>query len=577
MRVLGISALFHDSAAALLIDGEIIAAAQEERFSRQKNDASLPLEAVAFCLAEARLAIQDIDWVVFYEKPLVKFERLLSTSLNTFPRGLKQFVRAMGTWLGSRLWLKGQLARSLGCDPDKILFSDHHLSHAASAFFSSPFQRAVILTADGVGEWTTTGIHVGSSDAAGSHLDTVYEQRFPHSMGLLYSALTAYLGFEVNQGEYKVMGLAAYGQPHFQEAFAQLCELGEDGSLSLDMSYFTYDRHPERSVSPKLEALFEAPDGLSTSQVFQRRADIAATLQDLCERWLLNAAREAHRRTGERHLCLAGGVALNSVANGRLLRESPFESIYVQPAAGDAGGALGAAQLVTHVMGKLPRTESRSHAFFGKGYEPAAIETFLKESRFRHQQFETWTELYEEVARRLAAGEVGGWHQGRFEWGPRALGARSILADPRHACTRDRVNAKVKFREPFRPFAPAVLAEDANHWFDLGPESGCDGTQLYPFMLAVTPLKNRGKEHLPAITHVDGSARVQTVTPSSSPRLRGLLEAFKARTGVGVLLNTSLNLRGEPIAASPAESYSVFDRSDLDFLVMERSLVARAA
>ncbi|MFO0749421.1 MAG: carbamoyltransferase N-terminal domain-containing protein [Myxococcota bacterium] len=576
--VLGLSAVFHDAAAALVVDGQVVAAAQEERWSRQKSDPRLPLEAARFCVERAGLTLDDVDWLVFHEKPLRKFERLVSTSLETFPRGLSQFVQSMGVWLGQRLWVKSHLAKAFDVDPDKVLFSDHHRSHAASAFFSSPFGEAAILTADGVGEHTTAGIYRGVTDQAGSRIELVKELRFPHSMGLFYSALTAYLGFEVNDGECKVMGLASYGDPaRFLPALERICHIRHDGSLALDMRYFTYHRHPEKSFSRHLETLLgparpagapldpRAGDGV-------RLADIAAAVQALCERWVMNAAREACRVTGLSDLCMAGGVALNSVANGKLLRDGACARLFVQPAAGDAGGALGAAQLASHVALGLPRAPPMTSAMLGSEESPEEVRAFLDDCRIRHETFASDAERDRAVARRLAAGEVGGLFQGRMEWGPRALGARSIIADPRPAGTSQRVNRKIKFREQFRPFAPAALPSELERWF----ERPARDDLLAPFMLGVVPVSDAGKATLGAVTHVDGTARVQRVEPADNPRFAGLLEAFRAETGLGVLLNTSLNLKGEPICRTAAEAYGVFDRSDLDFLVLERSLVTRS-
>ncbi len=580
MRILGISALFHDSAAALVVDGVVVAAAQEERFSRKKQDARLPVEAAAFCLAEAGLTADDLDYVVFYEKPLRKFDRILSSSLATWPRGLGRFVRAMGTWLGGRLWLEGQIARAFDVPEDRVLFSDHHLSHAASAFYPSPFERAAVLTVDGVGEWTTTAIHRAAPGPDGQVvLETLRTLQFPHSIGLLYSAITDYLGFEVNSGEYKVMGLAPFGEPRLLEAFERLVQVRDDASLELDMSYFQFDRSA-KSYTPRLEALLgparspEAPLDPRDGGEGQRFADVARTLQVVTERYLLALAAEAARLTGETNLCLAGGVALNCVANGKLAREAPFDGVYVHPAAGDAGGALGAALLVAHTLGGDPRDRAPLSPFLGRGYAHDEVAGFLSDARVRHRVLPDDDALCREVAKRLAAGEIGGWFQGRFEWVPRALGARSILADARIPGIGDRVNARIKFRERFRPFAPAVLADEAERWFSL---DGDVHAHLTPQMLAVVGLTDEGAATLPSVRHVDGSARVQTVDPAASPAFGRLLEAFRAETGVGVLLNTSFNLKGEPICGSPADALATFTRSGLDFLVLERAIVERAA
>ena len=580
MIVLGISAFFHDAAAALVVDGEVVAAAQEERFSRIKHDERLPAQAARFCLERAGLTMADVDHVVFYEKPLRKFERILVTHLRELPRGAGQFTRAMARWLTKRLWTQSEICRELDCSPEQLLFCDHHLSHAASAFLCSPFDDAAVLTVDGVGEWATTSIYGAASDSEGSRIALLRELCYPHSIGLLYSSLTAYLGFEVNEGEYKVMGLAAFGGPRYESQIRRVCRIDDDGSLQIDSRYLCYARHATKSFTPLLEELLGKArvPGSPLSQPArtdddQRFADIAASLQKVTEDYLLLLAREAHRATGATKLCLAGGVALNSVANRRIAEEGPFEEVFVQPAAGDAGGALGAALWATHVIHGRPRKPVLTNPFLGADYESEAIDQFLVDCSVEHTVHATDDALFAEVAHRLAGGEVGGWFRGRFEWGPRALGARSILADPREASMRDRVNRKIKYREAFRPFAPAVLADEASRWFAL-PERP---DHLTPFMLSVVPVTDEGRERLPAITHIDGTARVQTVHRESNGPLFGLLEAFRRETGVGVLLNTSMNLKDEPMCASPAEAFGVFARSDLDFLVLERCVVDRAA
>jgi carbamoyltransferase len=581
MNILGLSAYYHDAAAALVRDGRIVAAAEEERFSRIKHDPSLPVRAARYCLEEAGLGIDDIDLCVFYEKPLRKFERLLTTSLGTFPRGGGGFVRGLRKWLGGRLWLKGEIAAELGIDPVRIRFVEHHVSHGASAFFTSPFSEAAVVTVDGVGEWATTTIMKGASSPDGHRLDPLKELHFPHSIGLLYSVITAYLGFEVNEGEYKVMGLAAYGQPRFRDQFGKLVRIGEDGSLELDMRYFAFHRNPTKGFTSALEALLgparqpgQPLDPTSGDPEGCRFADVAATLQQVTEEYLLALCREARRATGARCLALAGGVALNSVANTRIQRESGFEEVYVQPSAGDPGGALGAALYASHVIHGETRQEPLRHAFLGRGWSQAEVRAVLDACRVRYRTFDSDAELDQEVAGLLAEGAVGGWFQGRFEWGPRALGGRSILADPRRPEMVDRVNRKVKYREPFRPFAPAVLESEAGRWFELTQDRP---DHLTPFMLAVVPVTPEGRASLPAVTHVDATARVQTVNPVHNPRFHNLIEAFRERTGVGVLLNTSMNLKGEPICQGPLEALSVFERSDLDFLALERCLVRKAA
>ncbi|MCC7382325.1 MAG: hypothetical protein IT384_10870 [Deltaproteobacteria bacterium] len=582
MRVLGISAYFHDSAAALVDDGRIIAAAQEERFSRTKHDAAFPRRAIESCLRQGGLTGADLDAVVFYEKPLRKFERILVTHLRELPRGAGQFARALGTWLTKRLWLREEIAEAVHCAPEKVLFSEHHLSHAASAFLCSPFTRAAIVTVDGVGEWATTSIFRGESDESGSRIELLGELHFPHSIGLLYSALTAYLGFEVNDGEYKVMGLAAYGQPRYLDRLLETCRIGEDASLEIDPRYYCYARHATRSFTPALEALLgpacipgerlDLPAHPGSSS--ERWADIAASIQALTERYLITLAQHAERLTGERCLALAGGVALNAVANRRILEQGPFEELFVQPAAGDAGGALGAALWACHVLEGRPRPSALGTALLGEAHAASEVHRFLDDCAIPHQIFAEDEALFREVAARLARGEVGAWSRGRFEWGPRALGARSILADPRGPGVKDRVNRKIKLREPFRPFAPAVLREEAERWFE--PVHGRID-HATRFMCSVAPATAEARERLPAVVHVDGTARLQTVEANASPDLHRLLEAFKAETGIGVLLNTSLNLKDEPICASPVEAYSTFARSDLDFIVLEDCLVEREA
>lgn len=579
--VLGISAHFHDAAAALVIDGQVVAAIEEERLSRKKHDASLPLRAVASCLAQAGLTAQDLDHVVFYEKPLRKFERLLVGHLDAYPRALSRFSRALGTWLSDKLWVEQALAKALDIDPEILLFAEHHGSHAASAFLASPFREAAVLTVDGVGEWAASALHHGVSSETGTRLDLLAEQRYPHSLGLLYSALTAYLGFEVNEGEYKVMGLAAYGEPRFGAEFERFVTVAADGVLRLDLDYFAFHRSPTQSFSKKLVKLLgpaRAPehDFDPRTPEGRRYADIAATLQRVTEDAMLAMAREALRRTGSRNLCLAGGVALNSAMNGRLARELDVDAIYVHPAAGDAGGAVGAALWATHVLHGRPRREDvMPSCGLGPEYTSASIAAFLAESRIPSESLPDAGEMDQEIARRVARGEVGAVFFGRAEWGPRALGGRSIIASPQRAEMVDFVNTSVKFREPFRPFAPAVLAEDAETFFALDPR-GRD-TYLTPYMLAVVPVTERGAEALPATTHVDGTARVQVVRPREAPRFHALLSAVKAETGVGCLLNTSLNLKGEPLATSPVDAYAVFARSGLDFLVLEDRLVTKPA
>ena len=591
MFVLGISCYFHDAAAALLSDGQLVAAAEEERFTRKKHDYEFPEQAIEFCLRTAQIRAEDLDYVVFFEKPFLKFERLFLTCLQTFPKSWRVFQDAMVTWLGDKLWIRHLIQKKLGVRPERILFSEHHLSHAASAFLCSPFDEAALLTVDGVGEWTTASIGVGKAN----QIRLLKEIRFPHSLGLLYSAFTAFLGFEVNEGEYKVMGMAPFGEPRYVDKVAKLINLNNDGSFELDIDYFSFHYSSTRTFNRKFETLFGTPrrsdDFFFTSKTDfpsyygakpgnysdlcranEYYADIAASIQAVVEDAVLGMAREAHRTTGLTRLCMAGGVALNSVANSRILKETPFTELYVQPAAGDGGGALGAALYGWHVALGKPRGFVMDHAYWGEQHAMSEVKSFVDDQRIAHQCFSSDDALIDRVVAMLADGKVTGWSQGRFEWGPRALGNRSILADPRRADMKDIVNLKIKFREPFRPFAPSVIAERAEEYFDLP-----DAMRQYParFMLYVTPVRDAHRHELPAITHVDGTARLQTVWRDSNPRYYRLIERFGAATGVPIVLNTSFNLRGEPIVNSPAEAYSTFMNSGMDALVIENVLIEK--
>ena len=584
MDILGISCYFHDSAAALLRDGLLIAAAEEERFTRKKHDYEFPQNAIDFCLKVGKIRGSDLDYVVFFEKPFLKFERLLLSSMQTFPRSHRVFREAMITWLGDKLWIKNLIQKRLGLPPSKILFSEHHLSHAASAFFCSPFDEAAILTVDGVGEWTTASLGVGR----GTEIKLLKEIRFPHSLGLLYSAFTAFLGFEVNEGEYKVMGMAPFGTPRYVDKVYRLIRTGSDGSFELNMDYFCFHYSTEQTFNGKFEELFgpsrdpkarfftsasgypsyfgERPSNYEQlSKQNQHYADVAASIQAVTEEILLKMAQHVHKETGLRRLCMAGGVALNSVANGKILRETPFEEIYVQPSAGDGGGAFGAALYAYHGVLGRPRKFVMEHAYWGEEHSPGEIEKFLKENNIRYQRLEDEEKVIERVVDRLQEGKVVGWFQGRFEWGPRALGNRSILADPRRADMKDIVNTKIKFREPYRPFAPSVLAERAEEYFVLP-----DAASHYParFMLYVTDVRDEKRTIIPAVTHVDGTGRLQTVRKEESPRYYRLIETFGQATGVPVILNTSFNLKGEPIVNTPQEAFNTFSRSEMDVLVL---------
>ena len=577
MRILGLSAFYHDSAAALLEDGAIVAAAQEERFSRVKHDAAFPRAAAAWCLAQAR---GPVDAVVYYEKPLLKFERILATSLAVAPRGFRAFAAAMPSWLHEKLWLPGLIEDELGklgCARPPVYFSGHHEAHAASAFFPSPFERAAILTLDGVGEWTTTALGRG----AGNQLELLRELRFPHSLGLLYSAFTYHCGFRVNSGEYKLMGLAPYGEPRFAAAILRhLLDLRDDGSFRLDLDYFGY-LHGQTMTNARFAALFGAPPRAPDAPITQLHCDLARSVQDVTEEIVLRLARTLHRETGEENLCLAGGVALNCVANARLLREGPFRQIWVQPASGDAGGALGAALAFHHLHERAPRRSDHVHdamrgSFLGPSYADSEIAAALREHGLPADPLSP-TALNDRIAERLDAGDVVGFFQGRAEFGPRALGARSILADARSPEMQRRLNLKIKFRESFRPFAPIVLAERAAEYFDLPAPS--------PYMLFTAPVTaaqrlpvttartwdarlNAIRSTLPAITHVDFSARVQTVDHATNPALHAVLSAFATRTGCPVLVNTSFNVRGEPPVCHPREAIAGFLATDMDALAL---------
>jgi carbamoyltransferase len=552
MRVLGVSAYYHDAAAALVIDGELVAASQEERFTRRRHDAEFPRLAIASCLEQANMGMDALDAVVFYDKPILKFERILDTHAATWPMSLPSFIKALPVWLKQKLWTSRSIAKELKAYLGPILFSTHHLSHAASAFYSSGFDQAAVLTVDGVGEWATCSLGVGD----GKKLELLKEIRFPHSLGLLYSAITGYLGFKVNSGEYKVMGLAPYGEPRFVDKMKQLIVVHDDGSFSLDMRYFAYVGGL-RMFNGRLERLFGVPARSPKDPLEQVHKDLARSLQVATEDAMLALAHAAFRETGARSLCLAGGVALNCVANGRLMREGPFEQLFIQPAAGDAGGAVGAAQYVAHALYDEPRRPMK-HAYLGPSFGPRAGRELVAKLGVPHHAFDSEDALMEELVTRLERQEVIGFFHGAMEFGPRALGHRSILADPRGERMRDIVNEKVKMREGFRPFAPAVPLSRAAEWFELDVES--------PYMLLTAPVRRSG---VPAITHVDGSARIQTVTAQSSPRFHRLLEAWGARTGCPVLINTSFNVRGEPIVCSPDDAYRCFRGSGLDALVVE--------
>ena len=594
MHILGISAYYHDSAACLLVDGHIVAAAQEERFTRKKHDARFPQSAVAFCLAQAGLQPAQIDKVVFYEKPFLKFERLLETYLAFAPRGFASFAAGLPVWVKDKLFQKrmlgDQLAADLGGGIDwqsRLLFSEHHLSHAASAFFPSPFEEALVLTMDGVGEWTTTSLALGR----GNSLNIVREIPFPHSIGLLYSAFTYYTGFKVNSGEYKVMGLAPYGEPRFAKLITDhLIDIKEDGSFKLDMQYFNYCTGLTMT-NQRFNQLFGGPPRNPESLLTQRDLDLAASIQQVTEEVVLRLARGAAKATGQRHLCLAGGVALNCVANGRLLREGLFDGLWIQPAAGDAGGALGAALAAHHLNLGQPRRvmpqDAMQGAYLGPQYSQADTEQRLLALGARFQVLDD-AGLVNACAAALAAGKALGWHQGRMEFGPRALGGRSILADPRSTSMQKTLNIKVKFRESFRPFAPSVLREHLADWFDMAVDS--------PYMLLVADVVqgqrlgmsaeqqalfgidklNVPRSSIPAVTHVDYSARIQTVHRHTNEKYHALLTRFHQLTGCPVLVNTSFNVRGEPIVATPEDAFRCFMGTGIEVLAVGNCLLHKA-
>lgn len=591
MDILGISCYYHDAAAVLLRDGQLLAAAEEERFSRVKHDYNFPRQAIRFCLEAGGISGPELDYVVFFEKPFRKLDRILATVLQTYPRSYKVFRESMITWIIDKLWVASTLESELGVGKGKVLFSEHHLSHAASAFLCSPFEDAAILTVDGVGEWVTAACGVGR----GNQIRLTKQMEFPHSIGLVYSAFTAFLGFEVNEGEYKVMGMAPYGQPRYADKVWKLVRQNEDGSFSLDMDYFSFHHSTEKTFSGRFVELFGEPRPMGMQffteltgfpkylgerpanyremcKLNQHYADIAASIQQVTEELLVGMARNLYKETGLPRLCIAGGVGLNSVANSRILRDTSFQELYIQPSAGDGGGALGAALWAYNTLLAKPRVFRMEHAYWGRSYSPSEISDFLEQNGIAYRLIEDDDTLLDRTVDRLIEGKVVGWFQGRFEWGPRALGHRSILADPRNPEMKDMVNAKIKFREPYRPFAPSVLAECAETYFELP-----NATSHYParYMLYVVPVRKNQQTRLPAITHVDGTGRMQTVFCDQSPRYYKLIQRFGQGTGVPVVLNTSFNLKGEPIVNTPANAFSTFSRSEMDCLVLGNFLIEK--
>jgi carbamoyltransferase len=587
MNILGISAFYHDSAACLVQDGDIVAAAQEERFTRKKHDHSFPTNAIHSCLQEKGLTPSELDYVAFYDKPFIKFERILETYLTYAPRGIRSFVKAIPLWIKQKLWIKELISKDLVGFKGEVLFPEHHESHAASAFFPSPYQEAAFLTIDGVGEWTTASFGVGKDH----DIEIFSEIRFPHSLGLLYTAFTYYTGFKVNSGEYKMMGLAPYGEPKYVGLILrELMDLKEDGSFKMNMAYFDYCAGLTMT-NEKFHKLFGGPPRKPESKLTQRDMDLARSVQDVTEEIMLRMARYIHKETGQTYLCLAGGVALNCVGNGRILREGPFEDIWIQPAAGDAGGALGAALLAWHRYLDKPRHADNVHDFqrgsyLGPAFSNEEIEKYLNEQGFPYTKLETG-EIPEKIADLIADEKVIGWFQGRMEFGPRALGSRSILGDARSPKMQETMNLKIKFRESFRPFAPSVLAEEVSNYFELDRES--------PYMLLVAPVKQEirrvlteeeqqifgfqkllvVRSDLPAITHVDYSARVQTVNQETNPLYHAMIKKFHEKYGCPVIINTSFNVRGEPIVCTPQDAYLCFMRTNMDYLIMGNYLLEK--
>lgn len=596
VNILGISAYYHDSAACLVRDGQIVAAAQEERFTRKKHDPGFPHEAIRYCLRAGGVSLSDLKYVVFYDKPLVKFERLLETYLAFAPKGVQSFTAAMPVWLKEKLLLKSLLRKEFAAvggvkksEVPPLLFSEHHEAHAASAFYPSPFEKATVLCMDGVGEWATTSAWLGD----GGKLTPLWEIPFPHSLGLLYSAFTYYTGFKVNSGEYKVMGLAPYGEPKYVKAiYEHLVDLKPDGTFRLNMDYFNYCTGLTMT-GDKFDELFGGPPRKPESKLTQREMDLARSIQEVTEEVMLRLSRTLHRETGVENLCLAGGVALNCVGNGRILREGPQKGLWIQPAAGDAGGALGAALTAWHQYDEQPRMvkagkDSMRGSYLGPAFSNEEVEAFLKRRSAPYVKLDD-SRLFDRVAEELAAGKVIGWLQGRMEFGPRSLGGRSILGDARNTKMQSVMNLKIKYRESFRPFAPSVLRERVADYFDMNTDS--------PYMLLVAPVKekrrlampadrknlwgidllNVPRSDIPAVTHIDYSARIQTVHQDTNPRYHKLLQAFETKTGYSVLVNTSFNVRGEPIVCTPEDAYRCFMRTEMDVLVLENCVLMKTA
>jgi carbamoyltransferase len=554
MYILGISCFYHDAAACLLKDGEIIAAAQEERFTRIRHDQDFPAQAIKYCLKHAGITIDQVDYVGFYDKPFIKFERILYTYMATWPRSFPSFIKAMPVWLKKKLWIPQMIKKELKYDGE-VLMIEHHLSHAASSFLVSPYREAAIVTVDGVGEWATSTICKGE----GNDITILKETRFPHSLGLLYSAYTYYLGFKVNSAEYKVMGLAPYGEPKYVDKVRETISYGEDGSFKMNMKYFAYD-YGLQMTNRRFEKLFGQPKRDSESKLEQFHKDVAMSVQVVTEEIVLRMVRHAHELTGSKNLCMAGGVALNCVANGRVIKETPYRDVFIQPAAGDAGGAVGVATYIYHTVLGHERKWQWEHAYLGPEYHTDEIRDYLKSNDIVFHELSE-DGMIDATVQAMVDQKTVGWFQGRMEFGPRALGSRSIIADARNPENKSVVNLKIKFRESFRPFAPSVLEEKCSEWFELDVPS--------PYMLLVADVRD-GKRTIPSVTHVDNSARIQTVDPKSSPRYYQLIKRFDERTGCPLIINTSFNVRGEPIVCTPHEAYLCFMRTNMDVLVMDR-------
>lgn len=591
MYILGISCFYHESAACIIKNGIVVGASTEERFTRKKHDSNFPKKAIEFCLKQAHIKVDDLDFTVFYEKPFWKFQRILLSTLSSYPFAYRLFAKAIITWFSEKLWVRSIIAKEIGIDPKKILFVPHHISHAASSFYPSGFDKSAILTMDGVGEWTTATIGIGQQNK----LTILKEMRFPHSLGLLYSVFTAFLGFEVNDGEYKVMGMAPYGKPKFLNKIKKIVKVYSDGSIALDMNYFSFHYSHNKAFSSKFVELFGKPrpasmhfftqssgypsyfgdkpkDYKKMCLENQKYADIAASIQKFTEDVILKLAETVYRKTRMENLCIAGGVGLNSVANGILLKKGPFKRIFVQPGAGDDGGAMGACFYVYHHILGNKRSFVQDNCYLGIEFTNKEIEEFLKSQKIKYKKIASEDQLLEYLSSSLSKGKVIGFFHGRAEWGPRALGARSILADPRRKEMKEIVNTKIKFREPYRPFAPVVLAEKVSDYFEVDK---LNHQYLTNFMLGVFPVRKDKKKIIPAVTHVDGSARPQIITIKQNKRYYNLVKKFGDKTGVYVLLNTSFNLKGEPIVNSPYDAFNTFVKSGLDILALENFVVEK--